>query len=334
MTARTRKQTESLFENRDPKMERMLTQEFKVDFEFLSGVSTSQIDVSRSEKANTRLKTIDEDTKKKYIADLGRGDKFPPIIGYYGNGGRAKKITVADGRHRVAAHQALGRPLDVYLLDPNTPAGTIVMIAYLCNEKNGLPYTDQERIQHAIYFVDNDVPQKEAAARFGVSTGKLKHALDIREANNRADEAGVNIRIWEGLHPTARARLNGITTDEIFKGAATLAHDARLSTIEVQALVVELRQTKVLTKQREILAAQRRLHKERIQSTAGGMKSSRGGLQTPKTRFAVATSLIVGMDGNVDTLAKAFQGEEREEAAEQAEGVGGWYLKLAEALRA
>lgn len=327
MPARTRKQAETLpFDNRNPVIERMLTERYKVDFEFHSNVPVGQIDVARSRKNNSRTIPLDEDTVNDYIAALERDEKFPPIVAYRASGGTAKKYTVADGNHRVAAHAAVGRSLDVYVLDPSTPASTVVLITFTCNRKNGKAYSEEECISHAVYFVDNGFTQKDAAAEMGVKPHKLKAALDLREADTRASEAGIGIRMWEGLHPSSRARLNAITTNEILKPAATLAHDANMTTNQVSTLVAKLGRTKNPATQKEIIKSERALLKAEIVSAASGSRS-KGGPQTPKGWFALGRSHLMHIPDNAKAVANLYSGEERDEAA-------GWYGDLGRRLLA
>jgi hypothetical protein len=317
--------------NRDPKIEQMLRDQFKVDYTFLSGVSTTQINMERSRTNNARFEALNEGAKKAYVAALKRGDVFPPIIAYRGNRGTAKKLTVGDGNHRVAAHHEVGVPLDVYELDPATPAATITMITMVCNTKNGLPLTPDERIDHAVSLTDNKVSHKDAAEMMGITENKLRTALHVREADKRANAAGIDVRVWEGLTKSARARLNGITTDGVLKEAATLAHDARFNTVEVNAVVTELRTMTDVAKQREFLKTQRAVHKERIGATAGGLVSSRA--QTPKHRMALVMGHFTTLTEDPDAITNLYKGEEREELADKLEVVSLGIINLLKTLR-
>jgi hypothetical protein len=316
MPPRSRTSTDTLaLGNRDPKMEQMLRDQFNVDFAFMSGISVSQIDVKRSRNLNTRTEPINEPTKAKYIAALERDDKFPPVVLYKASGGKATKYSVADGVHRIAAHEALGFPVDAYVIDPSTPASTIVMIAYACNTKNGLPNTFEECVSHAIYFVDNGMRNKDAAALVGIKSSQLTFALNVREADNRAKEAGINVRKWEALGPSKRASLNRITTNPILKKAAMLAHDANLTSGAVNKLVVQLGKTKEPDKQSKWLDDERRLLRDDIDATAGGLTSAKGA-HTDKGRWALVRSQSLKLPDNPKIVSDLYKGDERIEAAE------------------
>lgn len=332
MAGRRRSDPTLALGNRDPKIEQMLREQFKVDYTYLSGVSTTQINMDRSRANNARFEALNEDTKKTYVAALRRGDVFPPIIAYRGSRGTAKKLTVADGNHRVAAHHEVGVPLDVYELDPATPAATITMITMVCNTKNGLALTQAERVDHAVSLVDNRVNQKDAAEMMGIKESQLRTALQIREADHRAKRVGINIRLWESLSKTVRGRLTGITTDGIFKDAATLAHDVPLTAAEVNQLVSDLRGTTDLATQREILKTARSRFKERIGASAGGLVSSRGP-QTPKHRLALGISNFTCLSDDADAIASLYKGEEREELADQLETISLRLVNLLKVLR-
>lgn len=318
--------------NRDPKIERMLRQ-LKVEYTYISGVSTSQINMDRSRAYNVRFETLNEDTKRTYVAALARGDQFPPIIVYRPNHGTAKKYKVADGVHRVAAHHELGYALDVYELDPETPAATITKIALVCNAKNGLALTQAERVSNAMSLRDGGVSMKDAADMMGIRENALRTALQIREADNRAKAANINVRLWESLGKTVRARLTAITTDAIFKEAAKLVHDVPLNAAETGALVAEVRKTKDLVKQREILKAQRLAFSDRIKASAGGLVTNRGP-QTPKHRIALVLSHFSSLTEDPDAIVNLYPGEEREELLEKLEQAGAWIDKVTKAIQA
>lgn len=317
--------------NRDPKIEQMLQEQFKVGYKFVSGVPTAQIDMGRSRANNARFEALNDETKRSYVAALKRGDVFPPIIAYRGNRGNAKKLTVADGNHRAAAHDEVGVPLDVYELSPETSPAAITMITMVCNTKNGLSLTPNERVDHAVSLTDNRVSHRDAAEMMGINESRLRTALQIREADRRAKAARISVRLWESLSRTVRARLNGITTDGILKEAATLANDARLTAAEVNTLVTELRRTTDVAKQREILKTQRAVYQERIGATVGGMVSGRA--QTPKHRMALAMSHFAGLSDDPDAIVSLYKGEEREELADQLEVVSQRIVNLLKSLR-
>ena len=312
-------------------MEQLL-RSFKVEYELLAGVSTSQVDVERSRRLNTRIEMLHPETVAKYVAALERGDKFPPIVAFRGSGGKAKKLTVADGNHRVAAHEELGLPLDVYLIDPATPASTVVMIAYRCNELNGRPYTDKERLSHAIYLVDNDLTQKEAAELMGIPQHRLSTALNLREADDRANEAGLTAKVWEGLHPTVRARLNSIQTNDVMVKAAILARDATLTTTHVTSLVAKLAKDREPARQLRTLEDERKLYRERIASTVGGKKSPRGP-QSNKHIWSLVMANARRASQNPTLVAGQYKGDEREPAAEEFETLGQLCLRIAKELQ-
>lgn len=315
--------------NPDPKIEQMLRDQFKAKFTFLSGVNTSQINMERSRANNARREALNAETTKKYVAAMRRGDNFPPIIAYYASRGAAKKLTVADGNHRVAAADEADKTLDVYVLDPETPANIISMITMVGNTKNGLALTPADQVDHAISLVDNKVSHRDACELMGIKEGALRSALQIREADNRAKAARVNIRIWEGLSPTVRARLNAITTDGIFKDAAILAHDVPMTTVEVSRLVSALKPEKDLAKQREILKHHRNIYQDRIGSSAGGLVSNRGPL-TPKTRVAIGISHLGCLSDDPGPIAALYKGEEREELIDTLETLN---LRVASLLK-
>jgi ParB-like chromosome segregation protein Spo0J len=317
--------------NVDPKIEQML-RKLKVNYTYISNVPTSQINMDRSRAVNVRTEPLNEETKREYVAALQRGDMFPPLIVYRPNRGTAKKYKIADGVHRAAAHHEAGKSVDVYELSPDTPAATISKIARICNTKNGLNLTPAERVNNAVSLKDDGLSMKDAADIMGIRESALRAALNLREADNRAKAAKIDIRLWEDLSKTVRARLNAITTDPIFKEAAILAHDVPLNASETSALVAELRQTKDLAKQREILKSQETVYKDRIKASAGGLVAGRGA-QTPKHRI----NLVLGNFPTLidpDAVVDLFPGEEREEILERLELASAWIDQATRAIQA
>jgi len=320
-------------ENRDPRIEQLLNR-YKVGFNYIRDVSVAQIDIDRSRTNQARFESLNKQTVETYTQAVHDGDVFPPIVAYRASRGKAKKLTVVDGNHRVASHQAAQRPLDVYELDSATPPDTIAMLTYVCNTQNGLSYTQSERMDHAATMVEvHQITVPHAAALMNIREGQLRTALTKRAANRRAADAKIDPPLWDSLPQHAKSRLNAITTDEMFKMAAKLVYDARLTAPEVNTLVTELGEMKSMAKQKAFIEQQKEAYEDRISATLNG-KVAKKGPQTHKHRLSLAMSHLAPLPNNAAEVAKFYVGDDRDAMAEQVEEAIAKFQDLLEALRA
>lgn len=329
MTAATRKKDRG----RRAEIEKELRDTFHVSFEYLPGVPTSDFDIDRSLKNQARFEPINEETVATYQEAVERGDDFPAILAYRPGRGRAPKLVSIDGNHRLIAHDRAGSPIDVYEIDRATKPQAIQLIMMAFNAKHGLKTTEQERLSQALYLMDNGVPMKDAAAQVNVRLADLKRAANRAQGDKRAAEAGVDLREWETLGPTVRARLLNVSTDEGFAGAAHLAFLARLGAEEVFELVGLLNATRSAARQRAIVKSETERYQDKIQDTMGGRVNTKGKRpMTAKGRVQMILGQVLALPEDIQSIARSFGDAERGDKARELIGTSERLRKLALAL--
>jgi hypothetical protein len=251
--------------NTDNKIESYL-KERGVEFIFLERVPPGSFDAERSLENQARLGApLNADVVDRYIEAAKGGDQFPPVIAYRLSSGL---LEILDGNHRRAAFAELGLGMDAYVVDPATQPSMRSLITFEANTKHGLPSTDQDRLHHALFMVDNGTSVREASRMFGVPQHKLQRSTALKEATRRAEDTKLPSKKWEQLQPGIQLKLKTITTDEGFKLASELAADANMNNAAVSDLVKELNRSRSASNQRETVALWRAEYSAQIEKAA------------------------------------------------------------------
>ena len=158
------------------------------------------------------------------------------------------------------------------------------------NAHHGLLTPREDRIQHALWLIDNrKYGIERAAAEVNLPTSAVRTRYDKVRADRRADEVRLKRSDWDTLVASVRSRLLSIGTDEGFKAAARLAIAAALSAAQVDDMVLAVNGfPKSATKQEQIVRALRKDYAERIALVAAGESPSgtQGGLHPTATARA------------------------------------------------
>lgn len=326
MAIRTRTVHEASIKGGDAKIEEYLDKK-GVTWVFHPKVDADQFDADRSLKNQARLAApLDEKRVEMYAEAMRRGEEFPPVIAH----GKVGKYVIADGNHRLHGAIRAKKPISMYHVVGD--ARTIVLITFEANTRHGLPTSEDERVQHALYLLDNGANIPEAAAALNLNRKVVEKASQQRNADLRFAQSGLPPMLIEKLSEPIKRRLKDISTDRGFKAAVQLTADARLVSGEVFSLVTEVNELRDSDKQAEYVQALRdNLYKERINGTGGGTFTRKG--MGPKQRINLALSNISGVDwDNVEDVASRYVGPEREEAAERLKATAKRLNDLAQVL--
>jgi hypothetical protein len=278
-----------------------------------------------------RFEAVHPDTVEQYATAMRNGAKFPPILVQ----AKRNKFIRLDGNHRVAAKRAVGDPT-IHAYEAHVSGQQATMLAFTANNINGLPNTEGERIRQGMYLLKNGASIKTAAAVTLVSERALRSAWTKEEANQRADDVGINRREWDSLTPSVRGRLKSISTDEGFRAAHILAFKARLDISEIAELVTEMNQSRAARKQEAVVRAWTEAFSDRIAASAGGVISKNGnrGGRTPRQALGLILSSLNALPEDMASMAELYMGPERIEAAERTREAGQRLITLAEKLAA
>ena len=318
---------------RRPDIEHELSDTYHVDWKYVSGVGTHLFDEVKSLHNQARFDPIDPKTVDLYTESVKRGDVFPAVLAYRPSP-RARYVMI-DGNHRLLSHIAADQtPLDLYEIDRDTNPLTIALLTFSMNTRHGKPTSEEERVHHAIYLVDNGASIDNAAAAVSIAPRTLKKALSRAKADERADSVDLKRNEWDALNVTVKTRLLNISTDEGFRAAANLAFLAKLDANEVFELVAQMNTSgKSGRKQEAIVKAHRELHQQRIQAGGGGVLS--GGHRKPrgaKQRVSMAIGQCLALPDDYDVIVKAYAIPERIDAAKRMREASAKLTTLADLL--
>lgn len=315
---------------RVPALEAQFAERWHVAYSYLSSVPPSEFDVDKSLANQARFDALDEKVVERYEQSLADGDVFPAVVAYRPGRAASAKLVIVDGNHRLVAHTRANLPLAVYEIERGTRRETIVLMTYVLNATHGLPSAEEERIASAVYLIQSGASQESAARELKVPLRLVKKAMAKARSDERAAEAGVNLREWDSLAGSIRNRLLNVSTDEGFAGAAHLAFAAKLDYNEVGELIALLNGSRSAAKQRAILKSETERYAERVQRTAAGVLSSaERRAMTPKARVAMMLGQVLGLPEDFTALAKSYSGEERHETAQRLSDAGERLRKLA-----
>ncbi len=303
-----------------------------VSWEFATSVKMDEVDFEQSLRNQARVsEQLNEAKVEEYAEAYKRGDVFPPpIVHEVGS-----KLVMIDGNHRYAGARKAGLPsLAMFVVAKRTRAATIVMMTFEANTKHGLPTSESDRIQQAIWLVENGLSRKDAAAQLNVRYNALVAAYAKLQVEQRATDAGILLNEWEAIMTSSRSRLVTITTDEVLREATKLVYQANLGFPIVQDVVSQLNQLRSVKTQMEYLKHLRDdVYAEAISENASGtltIQTSKRAM-SERQRFAVALGSLVAMP-DLGKVASLYVGAERAEAAAKIRGAVERLTTLAEKL--
>lgn len=280
-----------------------------VQWEFHPAVETDQFDAQKSLHNQARFQPIDEKRVETYVEAMKRGDQFPPIIAH----GKMGKLVVADGNHRLQSAIKAKKALPVYVItaDPQT----IVLITFEANTRHGLSTNEEERVQQALYLMDNGASVKSAAAALAIPE-KLVNAASIRRnTDQRFLENNISALIIEKLTEPVKRRLAQISTDEGFVAAVELAYRSNMTSGEAFTFVTDINELRSSAKQVQFIQQREQDMTDRIAGSGGGVLNRRP--QGPKARLSIAMGSILNLPDDLDLIKKQYVGPEAEEAAKR-----------------
>lgn len=211
--------------------------ERRVAWTYHPQLAVDQVDRLAGLNNQARLEPLSDEVVDRYAADMERGDQFPPIIVRR----VGKKLVPIGGNHRLAAAgRAKRAALAAYeiVCEPETA----LRLSYEDNRRHGLPPSEDERLAQAVHLVGTGYTHAQAAEVCGVHRSKLGAAIARQRADQRALDLGV--KGWGTLTKGIRARFENVRSDPVFKEAAQLAVDARMSPADVERLVGRINQAR------------------------------------------------------------------------------------------
>jgi len=243
---------------------------FSVDWDYKPAFAMSKIDLKESVRNQARLDNpLDEDRVELIAEGIENGDKIPPVVGYLKN----NKLILIDGNHRVNAWELCGsKTVPVYVVK-EANVEVLTEMTYQANAKHPTPNTQEERIQHAIFMVQQGRSQIDAAGTMNVKVLELQRAWAKTEVERRALAVGVSIREWSKVSVSSKVRINALKNDDVFAKCVTVVSEIKLPTEEVSKLVADVNRKRTNESQLALLDSFRKDHREEIKKNRSGTRS-------------------------------------------------------------
>jgi predicted Zn-dependent protease len=171
---------------------------------------------------------------------------------------------------------------DFYIVD-SAYSWAIERLTRTANVKEGAGLTRDEKLRHAMYFVEKQgMPIEAAAKMMAISAGTLHNALSAAEVEERLKNLGFH----ERLYPSALEELHRIKQDSALVESAKLVHEAQLSARSVAEVARKVSNGRSEKEQQVIIANLRRQFRSQIVRTRSGQIRQQI-LPTDKFRRAV-----------------------------------------------
>ncbi len=225
---------------RDPKVEQWLTREM-VQFEYVSSIAISDIDLEASLKNNSRVgNRLIPWLHERYTVAAKSGDEFPAIIVYRLAPGPAK-FRIVEGNHRAHGYLSAGKTsIDAYVIQATMPV--IDVLTRSANAMVGVATTPEDNLNQAIYSVSRGYQNiGQASESFNVTLNSLQSALLANKAKERLAGLRVGKAKPDDLSTFRLQRLNTIPNDPALKAAAAVALSSQLTSDQFDDLITAVK---------------------------------------------------------------------------------------------
>lgn len=221
----------------DPRIEKLLDRS-GATWELVEDFDLTSVDVNASRSNQVRIVPINAEVVAQYVAAMERGDEFPPIIVAIND----DSTWLIGGNHRHTSAVESETSLDAYVVSNPTEVQAKT-IAFGDNATHGLPTTQREKLEHAVWLLRNaDASFEEAAELVGLSRSMVVREVETQDASRRAVQLKVGADFLK-LAPTTRWRIGSIADDSLFVRVGRFAAAVDLGSGEAFSLVTTLNQT-------------------------------------------------------------------------------------------
>lgn len=278
-------------------VERWLKENGVHRYERVAVLPISQIDKKESHNNQARINEPVNFDRVQLIAEAMKAhpDEIPPIVVWRMPSGKYK---ILDGNHRHAAAELNHMTaLAAYVITEPLSENQQRMLAYTANLKHGWPPSIDERVQYAVWLIEErDMKQAEAARELMLPPQRVAKAMEIVRAAKRSEALGIRKEAMK-IPITARGRLTAIRNDNVFKEAVTVVSQSRLSIDDVNQLVKDVNAVNTEAEQMAAVNSLKQRTRPRVTATAGGR------VKIPKTITDFESVLARFERLNVDAIA-------------------------------
>jgi len=205
-----------------------------------------------------------------------RPDEIPPIIVYLPT--TRKKALVVNGIHtwQAAKQFATIATWPAYVITQELGEMQLDRALATGNRSNGRALEPEERLSHAVRFVEvHGWTQTAAAKEMEIELTKLKTRLGLLRSRRRFETLGLKTEA-RAIAPWPLSRLDDIRSDPVATEAVKLVAEAKLMTEEVNVLVTAINRARSEEAQMAVILAAREEFRPQAEVT-----TQRVGLPTP-----------------------------------------------------
>lgn len=274
---------------RSPLVEKVLTANPEIIWEYRESVPLSTIDAKRSYENQARVGSpLDDELVAQYARAAKSGDEFPAFV-VYEDGNSLVNI---DGNHRYAAFSQIKRPThDAYVVMTNNEIQRTAL-TFEFNTYNGRPQSDADRAAQVVTLIALGFDHAQVMERMHLSKSRVIDALAEDAGRTRALHNGVKMA-WDKIEARgSRVRLQSLKLDQPFTLAVQFVAKYQLPYSRVADLVKTVKALPSEEEQLQVL-------KSAISREEEKSKHKRGRFREPAPAFDALLSHFLKVDPKV-----------------------------------
>lgn len=266
--------------------------------------SIDDINEKMSLENQARFVPVDQTLVLQYRQALKKGAVFPAITVLDTPNG----LMNIDGNHRYLSHLAEKREtMAMYILDIQTAPELVQVLSFEANSRlNGKTNSEEEKVHHGIWLVNNGATQDTAASIVGISKTVLGRHLGIAKGQQRAIELSVD-KEWKKLSNEAKFRVNAISGNPVFAEAVTLIAQGNLNNAELKELVAGVRKLRSEAEQIQMIKDQHDALRGQIQERGAGVLKR--GVKSPRHGMMMHLGFVLAQ--NQDEIMAGVQDDKQ-----------------------
>lgn len=188
-----------------------LLKNHEVNFTGPTVIKLVDIDRKTSRHNQAREQAINPEGVERYRQAMRNGDELPAIVVYKLNG----KWIIIDGNNRdQAASDEKYEKCRAYIVDPNTPSETLVLMTVAANATNGMSVDKSWVLNNALYLVETGYSREAVSKALKVSVSAIEAHTRERMAGQRANQ--LRITNWNTMPIRVRQVIGRIRLDKPF----------------------------------------------------------------------------------------------------------------------
>lgn len=216
---------------------------FDPAFDLSKIAAKSTLEQVRAEKFNNAHVEGMEIDLKKTKNSVNPGDEWPAILVWKKTGSNV--FDIINGIHRTEASRRVGRKtFPAVIIDPSfadDAASLVQRLKVAANRRNGMPLSDDEKVDNACQMVTSGrATMREAAAHVGLPYDRVNRAMHERKADERMVHNGIGHLVDAVTQTVKIDAAKRIPNNEPFRETLKLIHETGMTGNAAKDFIVKV----------------------------------------------------------------------------------------------